>query len=91
MADMTTIRTRRTWRTRLGCALFVIALVVLLGAAIIGVVLIRAFQHTLPPTNLDDRTPDARLNRPVTPPATPADGVCVSAHPARRHSTWRPG
>jgi hypothetical protein len=47
-AAVTKMQARRTWRTRLGFALFLIALVFLIGATVLGVVMIRAFWRAIP-------------------------------------------
>jgi hypothetical protein len=65
--EVSRMQAHRTWRTRLGFALFALAVVVLIGAAIVGAVVIRAFQFTLP-TEPEDSAREARLCLPVAPP-----------------------
>jgi hypothetical protein len=58
--ELTRVQARREWRTRLGFALFGLAVAVLVGAALVGWVMIRAFEQTLP-TVPEDSAHEARL------------------------------
>jgi hypothetical protein len=63
-AGTTRMLARRAWRTRLGFALFALAVMVLIGAGIVGLVLIQAFEHTLP-TVPEDSAREAQLEWPA--------------------------